>query len=304
MPQNQTERPPTAGLGPPSAGLTLDGRYRLERLLARGGMGEVWAAVDVSRGGHFAIKIAREAPTQQVELRRRLLREAKAASSISHPNVLEVLDVFELPDGKPAMVTPLLEGETLGALLAREGSLSVHQTLELMLPVVDAIVAAHRAGIVHRDIKPDNIFLQRQGELKVLDFGIAKLRPTRDVNESSITGTGNWLGTPSYMAPEQAFGDAPIDERVDAWAIGVILYECLAGLRPIEGENQQQVLRNLLTQGIMPLHLVRPDVPRGMSELVMRLLAREPHKRCGGLVEVRDLLVAFTASSSAPTVPL
>ncbi len=162
----------------------------------------------------------------------------------------------------PVMVMPLLEGETLAARLEREGPLTLTETLRHLLPVVAAVACAHRAGVVHRDLKPENIFLADEHggvSVKVLDFGIARLALEGADDGSIATGTGTLLGTPAYMAPEQGLGEGDLDQRVDVWALGVIFYECLSGLRPIEGDNVGQVIRNVLTQGITAACAGGPD---------------------------------------------
>src|SRR6185436_11140453 len=168
-------------------------------------------------------------------LRKRFLREASAASALQHPHVVEILDVFDFETHAPVLVMELLRGETLGKKLQRDERLSLEETAALMVPVVSALGAAHALGIVHRDIKPENVFLSDAGKervVKVLDFGIAKLAAQPDCEVSALhTNVGAMLGTPSYMAPEQAAGEG-VDHRVDIWSLGVLLYECLSGSRP------------------------------------------------------------------------
>jgi serine/threonine protein kinase len=214
--------------------------------------------------------------------------------------VVEILDVFDFEERAPVLVMELLEGETLGTKLGRDGRLSVEETAALLLPVCSAVGTAHALGIVHRDIKPENIFLARYGEetrVKVLDFGIAKLTAEHYLEggrSALITDTGSMLGTPCYMAPEQATGETSADHRADIWSIGVILYECLSGTRPIEGENLAQVVSRLVSAGIIPLERLAPELPHDVAALVMQMLARERARRPQSLDEISKVLVHHT----------
>src|SRR5579863_2255046 len=250
---------PSGGPPPLSSGTLIGGRYRLDERLGEGGMGEVWAATHVITRRRVAMKFLKGSAAMRMDMRQRMLREARATSLVKHPSVVELIDVFELDGGVPVLVMDLLVGETLGAKLTTSPVLAAREAATLLLPVVEAVEAAHAKGIVHRDLKPDNIFLNR-GEagditVKVLDFGIAKLTATEgDAAETgALTGTGSLVGTPWYMAPEQCYGERDIDQRADIWALGVILYECLAGARPVEGASMGQVLKRILHEGIVPL---------------------------------------------------
>lgn len=259
-------------------------------------MGRVWAATHTVTRRPVAMKFLKEDYLDNADVRKRFLREASAASALRHPHVVEVLDAFECEDTCPVMVMERLEGETLGQRLARDERLSVEETAALMMPVVSAVGAAHAMGIVHRDIKPENIHLARSDGricVKVLDFGIAKIvwEPYEDAGRSNlVTSAGAMLGTPCYMAPEQASGEGIIDHRVDVWSIGVILYECLSGMRPIEGENLAQVMTRLMSAGIIPLDRLAPELPQDVASLVSRMLCREVNRRPRDLTEVSDVL--------------
>jgi eukaryotic-like serine/threonine-protein kinase len=284
----------------------IAGRYRLERLLGQGGMGVVWAAVHTVTGKRVALKFVRGSTQRAPELRRRFLREARAASAVAHPNVVGVHDVFELDAQTLIMVMDLLEGETLGQRLAREEALPLGAAADILIQVVSAVGAAHAAGVVHRDLKPDNVFLVTAGtgtpDVRVLDFGIAKLVVAEGVlpETANITGSGAILGTPSYMSPEQACGERDLDHRTDVWSIGAILYECLSGARPIDGENMGQVVKRLLTGVITPLSAVVPSVPADIDDLVRRMLTRNPDGRPSDLREVFEVLAGH-ASVTAPS---
>ena len=266
-------------------------------------MGDVWEATNAVTGRAVAIKRLRLAPgaTAGDMGRARFALEARTACAVEHPNVVEILDFVEVGDEPPIIVMELLRGETLAARVEREQALGTDATATLLLPVVSAVGTAHARGIVHRDLKPANIFLQRSGErtiVKVLDFGIAKWVSARPSDMPLRTETGSTLGTPCYMAPEQAMGERVIDHRADVWALGVILYECLSGMRPVEGENAAKIMVRLLSTGIMPLDKLVPDVPPSLAELVMRMLSREPAQRPPSLGEVRRVLGSLTTAEA------
>ena len=287
-------------------GALVAGRYLLEQHLGEGGMGTVWEATHTVTRRSVAMKFLKDALKHKADLRQRFLREASAASALRHPNVVEVLDVFDVAEGVPVLVMELLRGETLGAKLQRDERLSVEETAAIVLPLVSAVGAAHAAGVVHRDLKPDNVFLAESPtgfHVKVLDFGIAKLSAGlyTDPNAGGLhTDTGALLGTPCYMAPEQATGEVSVDHRVDIWSIGVILYECLSGVRPIEGENLAQLVSRLVSAGIVPLDRVAPELPHDVTALVMQMLTRDPSRRLPDLSDAGKLLARYTRVSVPP----
>ncbi len=280
-----------------ASGQILLGRYRLDRRLDEGGMSVVWAATHALTGKQVALKLLKADAAKDEATRRRMLREARAACAVIHPNVVQIHDVLELPDGSPVLVMDLLTGESLRERLHRRRSFSVGETATLLVPVISAVGTAHAAGVIHRDLKPDNIFLAQEGGrlvVKVLDFGIAKLVATGN-NVSAVnalTHTGTMLGTPFYMAPEQIL-DEPIDHRADIWALGVILYECLVGERPTEAENVGKILKRVLTNDIEPLASKAPHLPGEITALVGRMLSQSPKDRPGSLHEVGEVLAPF-----------
>ena len=278
-------------------GALVADRYRLDRLLGEGGMGTVWAATHTVTRRRYALKFLKGPSHLNTELRRRFVREARAASAVEHPNVVQIHDVFEA-DGMPIMVMDLLEGETLGQRLQREQALPLSEVAATLVPVVSAVGSAHALGIVHRDLKPDNIFLARSPDgnqaVRVLDFGVAKLMTGEAHETGAITGTGALIGTPCYMSPEQAFGEKSIDHRSDVWAIGVILYEALTGSRPVEGDNIGQVVKRLMSQAITPIASLSPDLPQDVADFVDRLLSRQREERPADLSHVLDLLERYT----------
>jgi eukaryotic-like serine/threonine-protein kinase len=240
-------------------------------------MGEVWEATHEVTRKSVAIKVLNATYSQRPEVRARFLQEARAACRVRHPNVVQVHDVLDLPDGAPAMVMDFLKGESLAAKLEREHSIPIGPLATILVPVVDAMAVAHGLGIIHRDLKPDNLFLESVHDgtivVKVLDFGIAKVaRSEAERDNPALTGTGAVLGTPYYMSPEQTFGEKDLDHRADIWSFGIILYECLTGRRPTEADNFGQILKTITTGAIPPLVQVAPHVPADISDLVARML--------------------------------
>ncbi len=281
------------------AGALIGGRYELLRLLGEGGMAIVWEARHLVTKREVALKFLREPLREKEQLRQRFHTEASAASALRHPHVVEILDVFDYAPEAPVMVMELLHGETLGAKLERDEKLSLEETAALLVPVISAVGAAHALGIVHRDLKPENIFLAQTPaglQVKVLDFGIAKVVPGENGSRGRgpSTAAGSMLGTPCYMAPEQATGKADVDHRADIWSLGVVLYECLSGTRPIEGDDLVQVVTRLVSAGIMPLERIAPDLPHEVSATVMQMLQRDPERRPRDLTEVSRLFASYT----------
>jgi hypothetical protein len=220
---------------------------------------------------------------------------------------VQVHDVLELDDGAPAMVMELLVGETLAERLSRERVMSLAVLARIMVQVCSAVGSAHALGIVHRDLKPENIFLIEAADgwaVKVLDFGIAKLTASEGAaaRTGAITGTGAILGTPYYMAPEQLFGEGDVDHRADIWALGIILYEVLAGVRPTRGKNLGQTYKVIMTDAIVPLRQRAPNVPAPLIDLVDRMLSRDRAKRPADLSAVLRVLASY-ASGASTIVP-
>ncbi len=273
-------------------GLVVAERYQLERRLGEGGMGVVWLAQHRKTKKRVALKFVKKEGAG--EQGKRLLREARAASVVRHPNVREVYDVLEDAGGSPIIVMEYLEGRPLSALLAEEKRLTLERTASILIPVISALGTAHALGIVHRDLKPENIFLVEvpSPDVKVVDFGIAKLTATEGdaAATAGITGTGAILGTPHFMAPEQVFGEKRIDHRADIWALGLVLYQALSGVLPTEAENVGQVMKIIVSRGIQPLAVVAPDVPEDVAAVVDRMLVRSLSGRLTDLREVQEVL--------------
>jgi len=241
--------PPKPSIPEPyAAGAVIGTKYRLERLLGQGGMGSVWEAKNVALEVAVAIKLIRT-EIERSDMNERLLQEARAVARLGHPAIVRVFDVGQTERGEPFIVMELLEGQSLSELLRNEHRLSSIEAVRMLLPIADALSAAHAKGIIHRDIKPDNVFLAREaGELrpKLVDFGIAKLEH-RDV-ASKLTQKGDLVGSPDYMSPEQARGDDDIDQRSDVWAFCVMLYEAITGTPPFDGPNYHALLRAIIEE--------------------------------------------------------
>lgn len=284
---------PTQVTRPLEAGDLLAGRFRLERVVGEGGMGIVWQATDVLAARPVALKLLRlETP----ELTRRTLREAWVSATVSHPNIVEVHEVVWTARGAPVLVMDLLRGESLDKLLLRRGRLDVAETVGVLLPLVGAVRAAHARGVLHRDLKPQNVFLADDGAgppvVMLLDFGLAKLLSGgSDLGADALTRSGAIVGTPHYMAPEQLYGDRAIDRRADVWSIGALAYECLSGKRAIEGRSYGQIVRALGRGRITPLAAVAPHVPEPLARVILAMLSPERDDR-PELAEVHAVLDA------------
>lgn len=283
-------------------GVVVAGRYRTERSLGQGGMGEVWSAVHLVTGKQVALKVLKAEKAARPEAVRRFLREARAATVVGHANVVEVHDVFSF-EGAPLMVMELLAGESLAQHLRRVGRLPLPALADLLRPVVSAVGTAHARGIVHRDLKPENIFLAEVphgGQIpKVLDFGVAKLSfDELEVEAAALTRTGSMVGTPFYMAPEQAGGERDLDYRCDIWALGVICFEALVGKRPFEGENFGQIFKRILTEQPASLGKLVPGLPKPVADAIDGMLDKERTARTG-LAEVMKALAPHS-STRAP----
>jgi serine/threonine protein kinase len=240
--------PPPDGEPDPWIGRVLANVYKVEAKIGEGGMGAVYRATHVHLGKQVAVKVLTDAIAQKRDAVERLRQEAIAASSIDHDNIVDVVSFDRYDDGSVFIVMELLRGESLAERMetAREAgrALSIAQTVQIALQICDALGAAHERGIVHRDLKPENVFLARKGErerVKVLDFGISKIK-TAEAEQVRMTRTGQLVGTPLYMSPEQARGETDIDRRVDVYALGVMLFEMLTGAPPFDGRNYFELL--------------------------------------------------------------
>lgn len=271
-----------------SPGLVLDGRYRLERPLAEGGMGSIWVGRQIALEREVAVKLLRAGSGA---LRERLRREALALAAVHHPSVVQVFDFGETADGAPYLVMELVRGEPLGARIQRAGPFSVTDAALLLLPLLEGLAAAHRAGVIHRDIKPDNVVLSAgvPGPVpKLLDFGIARLDRGADAR---LTADGGFLGTPAYMAPEQVRG-LVADERADVWGMGVLFYEMITGRAPFGLDEVVAVIRRVVDEP--------PSYPRDARGLdgrlwgvLMAALRKDPAERTPSALALHEALAGW-----------
>ncbi len=289
--------PPQASKTELRAGSLLSGKYKLQRQLGRGASGAVWAAINVTTSRQVALKVLLR---PEPKARERLLREARAAGALKHPNVVDVYDVIVAEDGSPALVLEFLEGQTLEQLILERAPLPPVEVASIARDVARALAVAHASGIVHRDLKPANIFLHRPSEddapiVKVVDFGISKNLLT---HEQTLTETGMAVGSPSFMSPEQVRGERTLDGRTDLWALGVIMHEMLSGKRLFDG-RAHEVLTMVLVQPIKPLREIVVDLDPAIERVVMGLLVRDLGKRLASAEDVANQLSAFVVGSGS-----
>ena len=277
------------------------GKYKLTRLLGRGGMGAVWEGTHNSLGTHVAVKFIDAEYAESPEARSRFENEARAAAKLRSKHVVEVYDHGVSEDARPFIVMEYLEGEPLDKRLDRMGRLPAKDTAHIILQVCRALTKAHAANIVHRDLKPENVFLVRDDEegtdvVKVVDFGIAKFTDA-SMGASSSTRTGSVLGTPYYMSPEQARGLRNVDYRSDLWSVAVIAYRCIVGALPFEGEAVGDLLVKLCTAPIPVPSQVVMDIPPGFDAWLAKALSREPSERFASAAQLADSLAAVCGLS-------
>jgi serine/threonine-protein kinase len=280
----------------------LADKYELARLIGAGGMGAVYEARHRLIGRRFAIKFLHAAHAAEPAMLGRFEREARAAGALENENLVAVTDFGFAADGAPYIVMEHLEGEDLARLLGRVGPLPVRRAVDLVVQACRGLAAAHAHGIVHRDLKPANLFVVRRNDggdlVKVLDFGIAKLRDGAEGADAAgaggpVTGTGKLLGTPGFTPPEQARGERDIDQRADIYALGAILYELLSGARAHPGENYNAILFHILTQPVVPLGSLRAGLPAGLVDVVHRAMSAERAERYQSADDLMRALLPF-----------
>jgi serine/threonine protein kinase len=283
----------------PLLGKVLGETYEIARLVGEGGMGRVYEARHLRlKDRRFAVKVLHPEFARQPEVVARFQREAESASSITHPNVVDVFDVHKTSDGVPYLVGEFLEGEELGDFIKRVGKLAVPMAVSVARQVCRALAAAHARGIVHRDMKPENVFLvERDGVpvVKVLDFGISKAGS----GNTHLTKTGMIMGTPSYMAPEQARGES-VDLRADVYAIGALLYHALTGRRPFDSDDPAVTLNMVLTEEPPRPHALVAEIPEGLELVVQRAMSKDPRERYQTTAELDFALSPFDSGAIPP----
>jgi len=281
----------------PAIGIALDGRYRLDRKIAVGGMGEVWVAHDVALARDVAVKVLREEFAGDPGFLERFRTEARNAARLAHPNIAQPYDYGEV-DGSGYIVMELVPGEPMSDLLAREPVLPLDRLLPILAQTARALHAAHVAGVVHRDVKPGNILLGPSGRVKITDFGVSLAS-----NQISLTATGMVMGTAQYLSPEQALG-RPATPSSDIYSLGIVAYEALAGNRPFTGDSAVDIAVAHVNRPVPPLPR---RVDPAMADLVMRMLAKDAAERprsAASLARTFDEMVAATPAGGIPAVGL
>jgi serine/threonine-protein kinase len=281
----------------PLLGTVLAGTYRITGLLGAGAMGRLYEAEHARLDRRFAVKVMHETYSAIDDIVARFEREARALSRIRSEHVLEVVDVLTMPDGRPCIIAEKLEGEDLQDKLDREGALATDEAVALGRQICRGLAAAHAHGVVHRDLKPSNLFLVRRADgrdsLKILDFGVAKVGG----ESSDLTRTGAVVGTPAYMAPEQARGSAQLDHRADIYAVGAVLYRMLTGRMPYDANEPTATLIQVLEQEPERLRTLNSAVPEGLEALIQRAMARDARARPQSATELEAELAVFASAT-------
>ncbi len=285
-------------------GATLLGRYTILRKIGQGGMGVVYEATHTLIGKRVAVKVLLDKYARKELIVARLEQEARLASAIGHEHIIDITDFGQTDDGRTFVVMEFLEGESLGEILAHEGPLAEARILAITIQVASALGAAHAKGIVHRDVKPENIFVLRRKDrdfVKVVDFGISKwLRSSDSGDDESprLTQTGMVLGTPLYMSPEQARGDEALDHRIDLYALGVIMYEIATGRVPFTGANYLSIIAQVLNEEPMRPRAIRPELSDELEAIILKSIDKDRDRR---YQTTDELLVDLNALHDDPT---
>jgi serine/threonine protein kinase len=285
--------PPGASLIPPPTalrdivpGTVLGNTYLIQSSMGTGGMGQVFAGIEIHNQRPVAVKVLPANMVHNDDSMRRFFREARITAALNHPNICRIFHFGTLENRRPYYVMELLDGEPLSARIAREGALRFLDAVEIMMQLLAGLRAAHRGGVIHRDIKPDNIFLHNRADgrqmVKLLDFGLSKdLVPMMMTGEDTtqMTGTGVVMGTPSYLSPEQAMGSRHLDARSDLFSAGVVLYEMVTGRRPFASPTYPGLLARITSEPHKPVTDLRPATPVELQMIVDKALQKEPSRR-------------------------
>jgi eukaryotic-like serine/threonine-protein kinase len=284
-----------------NVGDVLAGKYRVDRILGIGGMGMVVSATHLDLDQSVAIKFMLPAAMESAEAKQRFMREARAAGRLTSEHVCRVSDVGQFESGQPYIVMEFLQGQDLGTLLKRKGPLPVLTAVDYILQAAEGMAEAHAHGIVHRDLKPDNLFLANRVDgsqvIKVLDFGISKAHVT-----GIATKTGDIMGSPAYMAPEQMQSTRDVDERADIWSLGVILYQLISGRMPFVADTLPALCLAVIHDAPPSLASIRQDLPSGLAEVVMKCLAKDKNGRYGSVLELAKALSPYADEDSVGAV--
>ncbi|MFO0646143.1 MAG: serine/threonine-protein kinase [Polyangiales bacterium] len=269
--------------------------YEIHRLLGRGGFGAVYEASRPDEGARVALKVLHASMAGHEEVVARFVREAKAVARLKHPNIVGAIEVGD-DEGRPYLAMELLVGEALGDLLARETKLPLGRALEVIIPIMAAVRAVHARGIVHRDLKPDNIFLARDAagvtRPKILDFGFAKMAEPG----MQLTGQDTAIGTPNFMSPEQLLSPRGVDPKSDQWALGVLLYFMLTGVKPFAAPTLADTLKNVLRREPTPLAELVPEIPSDFTRALDRALRKQPDERFPSVHDFAEAILPWASS--------
>jgi len=299
--ERQTQGTPETTL---HAGQIVGGKYCVDRLVGKGGMAEVWAGTNERTGKRIALKVILRSFASSSEALELFRREALAGSRVNHPNVVNVFDVID-HDGMTCIVMEMLEGEPFGNYLRRKGYLGIDEAAALLLPAMRGVAAANAEGVVHRDLKPQNIFIciGSDGRLittKVLDFGISVMRE-KSVDSAQVTQTLATHGTPAYMSPEHISGAPDIDARADVYGFGILFFEALTGQLPFLGDPGPALLVRILNEPAPKITLFRPDLPSQVVDIIHRAMSKDPRDRFASLTDfVRAVEEYIMPSSTLP----
>lgn len=280
----------------PPPGTVMGGRYRLTRMIATGGMGAVYEAEDTTSGGRVALKLLHPELTEERDVRRRFRRESSVLRALDHPSIVRILDVGTEDDELLFSVIELLHGETLLERITREGRLSVGALAPIVEGIASGLGAAHAHGVIHGDLKPANVFVLAEpvsgSPVKLLDFGLSKV-----LGLERLTQTGELIGTPAYMAPELFTGKGELDERIDTYAFGVMLYQCLAGRPPFENKIPGKLMMEIVMGKAPPLRDAAPSVPEDVAAVVMQAMSRDRADRFGNAEALARAFLSAAQSS-------
>jgi serine/threonine protein kinase len=283
------------------------GPYKILSMIGSGGMGEVYRATDSRIGRDVAVKVLPPHFSNDPDRLRRFEQEAHAAGMLNHPNIVAIYDIGT-HNGSPYLVSELLQGQVLQQKLKGQ-RLLLRKAVDYALQIAKGLSAAHEKGIIHRDLKPANIFITKEGHVKILDFGLAKLtHPVESINQSpseiaDLTESGVVLGTVVYMSPEQVAG-RKMDRRSDIFAFGSVLYEMLSGKRPFEGETQIEIMHAILKADLPELSLSNANIPTALERIVRRCLEKDPNHRFQSASDLAFALESLFSASGTPVVPI